>query len=261
MNQKELCKSIAATDEECYFLANLCDKQAAAVTKNMLTHSKFLDLHSLTLAAKLTHHTDGVMFWGGAEMCERKLCIFYPEYITCEDIKNDPPISAIRAIKSDSDKLTHRDYLGALMGLGLKRELIGDIFVCEDGADIFILKDVQDYLLQNFEKAGRKRLSLSAVDVADVRTAEGSFEIMSGTLSSLRLDAAVSLACRISRAKAVQLINQGKVSVNHMETLSAHKEVAQGDRIGVRGFGKLELWQIMGKSRKERIFVEIKRYM
>ncbi len=261
MNERETCKAIAKTDEDYYFLTHLCDKRAMTASKNIMSHSKFLDLHSLSLAKKLTERTSGVLFWGGAEECERKLCIFCPDYLTPEDVAASPPIAAIRAAKSDSDTLTHRDYLGALMGLGVKREFIGDIFVCEDGADIFVLEEVKDFLLQNFSKAGRKKLALTEIPINEARVSPGDFEIVRGTLSSLRLDAVVSLACRMSRAKALELVNQGRVSVNHAEMLTPHKEVAQGDRIGVRGFGKFVLEQIGGKSRKDRIIVEIKKYL
>lgn len=181
-----------------------------------------------------------------------------PDYAFLE---NEKPLTVIRAVKSEgSRELTHRDYLGSLIGLGIKREMVGDILVREDGADIICMSDFADFVLMNYCKAGRTNLSLSQVDIKDLIVPERKTQIITDTVASLRLDSIVASAFNLSRGKASEAISRGIVFVNHMETTKPDQQLSEGDRITLRGKGKAVLSEIGGKSRKDRQYIKIERY-
>ncbi len=170
---------------------------------------------------------------------------------------NFSPISAIRVAKSDKDELSHRDYLGSLMGLGIKRDCIGDIHVHSNGADIVVLASIIEFLLIEYKKAGRKTLRITEISLGEIIAAMDNSKVARDTLSSLRLDSFVSAAFKISRSKSSELINNGKVAINHCECLKVNKEVRVSDKIYVRGFGKVKLLNVIGMSKKNRYVIEL----
>ncbi len=249
----------------------------------------------------LTEHIDGsydnpdisgsgrirALFYGGYPDAERRLLIFLPDYASLSDIiaplpeqktpntvsytdtaaakkrdSDDCPLSVLKVrTAKGSRKLTHRDYLGSLMSLGIKRDMTGDIIVREDGADIIILKEISDFLLVNYEKAGRTALSLTSADLSCLDTGTVNIEEKRDTVASLRLDGLVSSVFGLSRGKAQEAVKSGIVFVNNAATLKPDLQLAEGDKLVLRGHGKAVLREISGKSRKDRIYVIFDRYL
>jgi RNA-binding protein YlmH len=114
MNYKDIRKHLAANDDEYIFLSAVCDKMNTRREKNILTATKFLDARQLALTKQLFAHIgcQNYVFDGGVEVAERQICVFMPDYPVQLDL-----FEFIRAAKSKQDTLTHRDYLGSLMGL------------------------------------------------------------------------------------------------------------------------------------------------
>jgi RNA-binding protein YlmH len=156
--------------------------------------------------------------------------------------------------------LSHSDYLGALMGLGIKRSVVGDILVREDGADIIVLAEIADYIMQTFASAGRSHLSLERLPIeALIIPAQKTSEIHD-TVASLRLDALLAAAFRIPRGKAADAIRQGLVFVDHLEAAKADMPVEEGAQLVIRHKGKAILKEVGGRSRKDRINVTFLKY-
>ena len=198
------------------------------------------------------------IFYGGYSDAERVILINLPDYAFLEA---EEPLTVIRATKAEGSRdLTHRDYLGSLIGLGIKREMVGDILVREDGADIIVMRDFADFVMMNYCKAGRTNLSLTQHPIKDLIVPERKTQIITDTVASLRLDSVVASAFSLSRGKASEAISRGIVFVNHMETTKPDQQVAEGDRITLRGKGKAILSEIGGKSRKDRQYIKIERY-
>ena len=156
--------------------------------------------------------------------------------------------------------LTHRDYLGALMGLGVKRETVGDLLVREDGCDIILLKSVAPYLQENLTQAGRAKLGGSFVPVAALQKGEEKREMTPCVVSSLRLDNVVSAAFSVSRSAATQAIQKGLVFVNALSCEKTAAPVKEGDRIVFRSKGKVRLAEVGRTSKKGRLHITIERY-
>ena len=162
--------------------------------------------------------------------------------------------------------LTHRDYLGSLLALGLDREVTGDILVrgpdakTGGGADIIVETGVAEFIELNYGKAGRTNLTVEILPIGALDTGLVSIVEKRDTVASLRLDNIVSSAFAVSRAKAAEAIRRGIVSVNSVECLKVDQIVEEGDRVTLRGKGKIALAEVGGRSRKDRIIVTFNLY-
>lgn len=255
--------AITSKDDERLLLSRILDKAEACREKNYMTASKFLDERQRSLAQQLLTQSayEEWFFYGGDSEAERCILIFLPEYLTEETVweSEENPLAVIRAVKNKEDELTHRDYLGSLMGLGLARECIGDIRVQQDGADIVVLKEMADYILLNWQRAGRRRLSLSLAGPDCLRPPFEEFEEHTDTVASLRLDSVLATIFRISRAQAAEDIRKGLATVSHTVCIKPDREIKAMERIAVRGRGKGEILEIAGQSRKGRVIIRIRR--
>lgn len=263
--KEEWIRSLAGTTEDRIFLSRILDKLRICEVQNYMTHTKFMDLRQRSLAIKLLQQNKACqyLFDGGRPLAERCVLIFYPDYLTQENVlaENNHPICLIRAEKNPADQLSHRDYLGSLMGLGIERECVGDIVLTETGADLLVLREISDFLLLYYSKAGKKRLKLSKVPLCSVREPVQKAQFLQESVASLRLDCAIAAAFGLSRSEALEQITKGLVFLNFVLCTKGEKEIAEGDNVTVRGKGKVEICDIGGKSRKGRIFIKIKKFI
>ena len=252
------------TKDDRMLLARAEDKLQQCSEQYRVTCTDFLDLRQRSLVEnmcrglKLGSGDIRYVFYGGYEDAERTVAAFLPDY----GDESDCPLSVIR-IKTPAGgrKLTHRDYLGSLTGLGLKREMIGDILVGDEGADVIIKEEVKDFILMNYSKAGRATMSLEAVDIEDLHVPEARVETVKDTVASLRLDNVIASAFRLSRAKAAEAIRSGLVFVNSMESEKPDMQVEEGSKLVLRGKGKAYLREVGGRTRKDRTYIVIERFM
>ena len=171
------------------------------------------------------------------------------------------PVAAVRAVYYEKDALTHRDFLGSLMGAGIKRETVGDIYVSAGQCDFLVTRPVLPYLLENLTSAGHTRLRLTEIPLAEVQRPAAEKREIRDTVPSLRLDCLVGAAFSMTRGPAGQLIAAGRVAVNDLVCLKGDRQLKEGDRIAVRGFGKAELAQVGGTTRKGRLSVTLARWV
>lgn len=258
----DIISGIARTQEERILLTQIAQKAEICHEKCYLTHTKFLDMHEAALADRLLRGLGECgIFWGGYEQAERRMVFFLPEWMDAVPTEGeDCPIVVIRCLRSKNDALTHRDYLGSLMGLGLRRDGIGDILVSEHGADILVLKDIAPYLLMHYSQAGRKHLQTEEIPLTQLIVPEEKVTMLRDTVASMRLDAVTASLFRMSRAKAADAIRAGKVFVNQQECIHTDKEIAVHDRITLRGTGRGEVAEILGESKKGRVVLSLKRF-
>lgn len=245
--------------EDRYLIADVSDKVNQCETKYMEVHTGFLDGHQQKIISDLNLLGQDVktFFYGGYSDAERQVFIALPEYIELEDVN---PLSVVRIKVSSNNKLTHRDYLGSLLGLGLKRDVIGDILVREDGADIIILKEMEDFISFNYTQVGRMNISVSLVTIDDLIIPLVKSTLVTDTVASLRLDTIVASAFGLSRSKAAEAIKRGIVFVDNKEVNKIDRTIELNEKITLRGKGKVILKDIGGKSRKERIYITFEKF-
>lgn len=253
---------IAKNPEDRVLLAKIWDKINVGIRKNIMASTQFLSLRELDMAQYLFGAIEGLTTWGGYEGAERQMLIYLPEYLdesalSCED----SPLVCLRATFYEGDSLSHRDFLGALMGAGIARQTVGDICVNKGSCDFFVTAEIAPYVLQNFISAGRTRLSLKQIPQSEVCIPEPEVKTLRDTVSSLRLDSVISAGFRVSRSAAAQYISAGKVAINGLPCEKPDKAVDEGDKISVRGLGKIKLSGVNGQTKKGRISVVIDRYV
>ena len=199
-----------------------------------------------------------IFFKGGYDEAERTLAVILPLSAYDNEEFYDIPLSTL-SVNYKGDKLSHRDILGALMGLGIKREMIGDILDCSEPPILVCNSTIAEYIIQNFTKAGRANVECKHSQITEVTT--GNFEEITATVASLRLDSVLAEGFGLSRSKAQEAIQSGIVYVNWVTCESSSKEIKQGDSITLRSMGKIVLNEISGLSRKNRTFIKIRKFV
>ena len=190
------------------------------------------------------------------------MLIFLPEYLEESALyEEDSPCVCLRAEFYHGDTLSHRDFLGALMGAGIGRETVGDICVGNEHCDFFVTQEIAPYILQNFTSAGRTKLSLQQISLAEAEIPQPEVKEIRDTMASLRLDSVIASGFRIGRSLAAQYVTTGKAAIDGLPCEKPDKAVAEGMKISVRGLGKIKLHAVNGRTKKDRISVVIHRYV
>ena len=253
---------IAHSGEDRLLLAKLWDKINAGIRKNIPANTCFLSPRELEMARYLFGQPEGLYAFGGYPEAERKMLVFLPDYLEESSLmEEDSPVVCLRCTFYLEDSLSHRDFLGALMGAGIGRETVGDICVDKGSCDFFVTAEIAPYILQNFTSAGRTRVHIRQIPLTEASIPAPEVKEIKDTLASLRLDSVISSGFRIGRSLACQYIQTGKAAVDGLPCEKPDKPVAEGMKISVRGLGKIQLAAVGGKTKKDRISVVIHRYV
>ena len=260
MTRAELLNRVSQTPEERQLLARVCDqmdhaRRGVPASTPFLSTAQQEAVGRLIAAAGTPRH----LWSGGFPDAERKVCAFLPDWQEEEDW--EPPFTALRCRWQSEDKLTHRDFLGAILGQGLDREKVGDILVGPRTCDILVFRELSPYLLQNLTGAGRARLRVEEISLEELSPPEKQVKLIRDTVNSLRLDAVLSTGFSMARGKAADLIAAGRVELNHRPCLKADRTVNEGDVMTCRGLGKCVLKEVSGLSKKGRTMIVMERYL
>ncbi len=237
-------------------LADRCERTSSVTATGFLTPAEQYELR----AWAASHPGVRLHLTGGQPDCERQAAFFLPYYMEAEDLD---PSEYIRAVRIDAyfGEPTHRDYMGAALGLGIQREWIGDFRVVGTTAYVFCLPSVEPLLLDELTKAGRVSVKTNSCPLADVPTPERKVKKLSFTVKSPRLDAVAGSMFGLSRTAAAELIRMGAASLNYTPCLHVDAPVKEGDVISLRGHGKGAVTAFGSRSRKDRLFVEAEVYL
>ena len=261
------------------FCARIEDMARQVQRDNLPCFSRFFDEREQALAKRVLREIsfphNQFFFWTGFDQEEepsvtkavgRRMLGLFPDYLSLDlgmDVsiwKEQFPISTVALFYRKQDALTHRDILGSLMGLNIKRELIGEILTAEDFAVIFCTQTAQQIILSELERVGKAGIKKEQGYTGPLPTAYR-LEYQSGTVSSFRLDCIVSLAINASREKSAGLIESGLVNLNFFEETKISREVKEGDILSIRGYGRFVLTQVGSLSKKGRIHLTIGKYV
>lgn len=261
MERREKIARLAQSKEDEVLLARVYERITLGAQRSIPASSCFLSRREQMLCQELLRG-EAFVFYGGAPLAERELCCFLPDYLDeswlCSE---DSPIAAVRAVYFEADTLSHRDFLGSLMGIGIKRETVGDIYVGKGSCDFLVLREILPYVLQNLTSAGRTKLHVEEIALQEVKVPQQAVKTIRDTVSSLRLDGVVSSGFSISRGKAADYIAAGKAELNYLPCQKGDKSVCEGDLISIRGLGKIRLEAVGGSTKKGRISIEISRFV
>ena len=266
MNKQELLKDYKKQEDK-LCLSQVLDKIEISSKTEKIEYTDFLDMYQISLVQNFLKKIQfqNYKLYGGYEDAERKILIIYPEKYDDNMLKKnyDKILKVIRIQlpEEEKGKYTHRNYLGGIVKLGLKREKVGDILVGEDGADIVTLDTFADVLktqlptLTRFENA-----QIDIENIQNIRKLEIKIEEVTIIVPSLRLDNIVSDLARTSRSKASEIISQERVFINGQNETKNSKAVKLGDIITIRGKGRFVIKEFTGTTRSGRTVVLVEKY-
>lgn len=198
-------------------------------------------------------------FYGGYDGAARTVCGFFDGTYAEELLKDELyPVRAVTFSFRAGVGLCHRDFLGAILGLGLQRSTVGDILVAEDYAVVFCTVESSELILE-LEKIGRAGVNASEGILRELPQAELLRTVKS--VSSLRLDCVVCACTNISREKSASLIKSGQVSADFSVCLDVSAMQKAGSVISIRGYGRYCLSKVIGETKKGRVRVAIDKYV
>ena len=230
-----------------------------ASAKGLSRFTRFLDPAQCAEADRLAR-LYGVAFdrFGGYPRAERTIGCFHPfgeEPVECEY-----PLVCLHArFASRFCTLTHRDLLGAFMALGLTRDSVGDMIIEDEDIFLFVSAAVADYVAGSLTSAGRASLRFEVMgEIPPIPEPKG--QAFSAVISSMRLDAVLAAAYKLSRSEAAEAIRSGLVKVDHLPCTQTDARVEEGALLSLRGKGRVRLVSMLGTTRKQRISVSFFRY-
>lgn len=252
-------------------ISHLEDCVINCIENSYMTFSDFLDANERSEATKRFSGLKNckMLMYGKKENPDRMIAVFVPDFFEIENIamlneyfnadKDSNPISCLFVRKDRFSTLNHRDYLGALMGLGIERKMIGDIDVTSDGAYIYVCRKMAKYICENLTSVGRGSVQVSFADSSN-DIPSPTIQHITQTVSSLRLDNIVKAIFNLSRTKASQVIEMGLVYKNDVQCEKIDQKVAQGDKIVLRKRGKAVVTNTAGYSKKGKVIIEVDKY-
>lgn len=195
---------------------------------------------------------------GGYTGAERSILAVYPDYYFFDE-KEESPISVVEI--TGALESTHREYLGAVLGIGLRREKIGDILVHENLCQMIVRKDISDFIVFNLEKVGKNKVRVKEIPLGDISPVEHEFDSLRITVSSPRLDSVVSEVYNLSRSSAVKIINSSSARVDYEVIENPSYFLKEGSLVSVRHYGRFLVDEFGGKTRKGKLVLNIKKYV
>lgn len=266
MTKTELLNRCAGDEDARFLLSRVLDRLSDAETRSIPAHTSFLSPGEQAAVEDMLRARGGApryVLFGGFPGAERRICVFLPDWQEEADVLAAPegPIAAVRARFPRDVSLTHRDFLGALMGLGITREKLGDLLVGEGVCDILVLREALPILMTQFDTAGRARLTLSEIPLLELRPAPQEVKTVRDTVQTLRLDAVLGSGFSLSRTRSAELIHAGRVEIDHRPCDKPDRLVSQGAVLTCRGLGKCVLKECDRLSKKGRVMIVMERYV
>jgi RNA-binding protein YlmH len=199
--------------------------------------------------------------FGGYPNAERRRLVIYPDYYIAQTIEPDLAYLAVTVHQHQQGELNHRDYLGALMNLGIKREKAGDLLVTEEGCQVILAPELVEFIKLNLTKIGNHKVSVAEIEPEQLNIPNLREKILRSTVASLRLDAIAALGFGESRTKMVKEIKSNRVKVNWKQVLDPDFDLNPGDVISIRGRGRVIFKEVSGQSKKGRLGVVLVRLL
>jgi len=235
------------------------DAARLASQKGLVRFTRFLDPAQAVQAEQIARsHRAGFCIWGGYPHAERVIGCFFPEGEII-DHSEYPVVCLYTRINAKFNSISHRDLLGAFMALGLTRACIGDIIISDTDVYLFSSAQTADFVSSSLTSAGKVSLDFSVLDVVP-EMPEPAGTSFSAVVSSLRLDAVLAAAYRLSRSEAADCVRGGLVKVDHIPCERIDFQLKEGALLSLKGKGRIRLSCVNGATRKQRIGINLFRY-
>ena len=232
--------------------------------------SAFLSPRELHYArAFLKKRGSAFLEFGGYRDAERRKIYVLPEYMDevreAEELLDfgiELEVSALKVKGSGFCKLSHRDFMGAVLGLGIERSVIGDIVLTEEHTAVIICDStIEQFLTASLDSVGKDKVKVTNVALGEDFAPERRYAPINDTVASARLDCVVGALCSLSREKARQAVLDGSVEVDYEVWERPDKDVDPVCLISVRGYGKFRVNSLCDKTKKGRFRLEAEKFL
>ena len=249
-------------DEVVLLKRKLMDAANKSYNSGIYTYTNFLSINELSIYHSMKNDLSFIHSetFGGNESCERQIVQFGDkEILGYEGIY---PISLIKIeplTPKFAEELGHRDYLGALMNLGIQRELLGDIFIKEKEAYVYCLSHISDFISDNLKSVRHTHVKVTIYndDIDIIKPELKDIEIIA---ASPRIDAVVASITKMSRSQCLELFSSKKIYVNGLCMENKSSQLKEGDILVIRGFGKFIYNGAGNETRKGRVYIKLQKY-
>lgn len=240
------------------------DKVSEWIEKAAVNHQQkvtdFLDPRQLYIVKSLANAYPEVQIWcsGGYDDAERQRALIAPEYVYVDQIEDELKLQVIECTSTDNrfSSLVHGDFLGAMLGLGIKRDKTGDLHISEDTCHLIVASEIADFISLNLNQVHRVSVFTELVSIDALQVTSEQWEEGFTTVPSQRLDAVLSHLIHLSRAKVLQPIRSGHCKVNWKVEEDPSRALEEGDVLSIRGYGRYMLMSFEGKTKKGNIRIK-----
>lgn len=251
--------------EEILLKKRFLDLKRTADNRTIPAFSDFLNSNELSLLYGLQSEFPKGTFrtFGGYKYAERQMAMFLPDAFFYEEENFPYPIALleIRPVsKKFAEDLNHRDFLGALMNLGIERSLLGDISVKENASYVFCCERIAPYICENLFRIKHTQVRTAPGNLAEFQF-EPEFDMVTGSVTSLRLDAVLAMVYKQSRSESNGKITAGLVFVNQRLVQNTSHILKENDIVSFRGFGKFIVDSIGGQSKKGKTYITVRKFV
>ncbi len=259
---REKILALGKSQEDKVFLAKVLDKIGVSTKTFQTQVTDFLDPAQQQIAETALSLLPACeyLFSGGYPQAERRRLVLFPEFLELEAVDDEIACVLLEG-NFRFQKVNHRDYLGAVLGLGLKREKLGDIIVQETGAQLLADRELANYLALQLTKIHRVSIQARIIPRTELVLPEGKYKEIKTTVASLRLDAIAAAGFGTSRTQMTKEITTEKVKLNWQSVANPAHLIQEGDILSIRGRGRVEVVQVGSNTKKGRISLILQRYL
>ena len=260
MNREKLI-NLAATPEEREVTARVLDLAETVLKTRRPKTTDFYDPYRRSMVVRVIEAIPDLAARvdGGHPVAERSRVFICPDFMADHE-----PDAGLAVLEIRGNFLYavagHRDYLGALLGLGLQRDKLGDIWVSDSGAQVVVAREVSSYIIAGLTSVGRVNVTVREICREEIRPPEPETRDISTTVQSMRLDTVAAHGFGLSRSKMVREINAGKVYLNWRPCLDPSARINAGDMLSARGRGRVEVAEAGARTKKGRMVLLLKRF-
>ncbi|MGI6037080.1 MAG: photosystem II S4 domain protein [Limnochordia bacterium] len=259
LDRESLLAPFAGEDRE--VAARVIDCAETAYRRNQPESGDFLDPRQQKVATEVLRYLNGFIFrlFGGYKGAERKRLTLIPDYLAPEDVPL--PVAAFQIEGNFKfTEVSHRDYLGSIMALGLRREKFGDLIVIDGGCQVVAASEIGSVLCQQLQQVKGVPVRVEPIELEQLAVEPEHVKSIRATVASLRLDAVAAAGFGTSRSKMAREIKAERVKVNWETVANPARSVAQGDILSIRGRGRVVVEEIVGTTKKGRQSIILQRY-
>jgi len=231
---------------------NINDLIKVAIDKDYVL-TKFLDEHESSKLYNTKEKDLSIYMFGGFDGAERTRAIIQNKDYS-NPTNDDFEIALLKVSLPKDSKVQHRNVLGTLMSLGIKREVVGDILIDDNFIYIYITKEMVNFIKTNLTSINHFNITVEECDLNNLNIKSNTKQI-EVNVSSLRIDLIISKVCNINRQMSKELVEKGKVFVNHIECLNSSYTLKENDLLSVRGFGRIKYIGKIRTTKKEKLVI------